>query len=541
MRHMLSWDDFLYNLEQLSILVQPNPKTVLLGRPTAFMEQAEFDVAIRGSTRRPDLLHLSSGSLAAYREFEISPLNETQIMLFIDKFFVWKEWTTKSHSYEKTKVHNLIFSKMSPHIMDIAKRPVQLKMLLEILPALSTRLDSITERTLYSIFVDELVRREHKKGARKKFSLRDRRIFAQRIAWWLWLKGGESSVNSNQVPRSIFESFCKEMDDVDVVRRDLITSSFLSTVQGEFIHFPHRSMQEFLVSEHLKLILANSEAFLAEMRNISRQPQDIFTREVIDFLSSELTNENIDVLCEYLKLSKAIPLYIFELLLSKEDHLLYVMQRFRRTSDCVCGITLAWATLRPSLLEERYQKLKIDEIMNEFVRQIEQKSEVYRREQIRGKKSTRAFDVAGRVYVHEAMLYLVFILIISSKFNDRFDDALSSSIAAFDGFTYTVLEKTSGDKRASVKEERETYLDWGSIDLLRRLKDSKSVGGYNISWIYKYLRSQTSWLPFVKEWILGETIAMPDFKLHQKMSDAVVPRKLPNYDAATRSQRLGKS
>jgi hypothetical protein len=121
-------------------------------------------------------------------------------------------------------------------------------------------------------------------------------------------------------------------------------------VQGEFIHFPHLSIQEFLVSEHLKLLSGDGEKFLSEMKNVSRPLQDIFTREVIDFLAPELTGINIDALCDYFNLHSSIPLYVFDLFSSMEAHCIYVMQRFKRTGDCVCGIALVAAAFRPGLV-----------------------------------------------------------------------------------------------------------------------------------------------------------------------------------------------
>jgi hypothetical protein len=126
------------------------------------------------------------------------------------------------------------------------------------------------------------------------------------------------------------------------------------------------------------------------------------------------------------------------------------------------------------------------------------------------------------------MLYLALITVISSKFSGRFVDGLISSLHAFDGFTYSIIRKETGSKRSQGKEVRETHVDSDAAELLKRLRANIQSG--DISLIYKLLRSNIVGLPFVKEWILGETIAVPDFALLRKLPGEIDLR-LTNYDA----------
>jgi hypothetical protein len=51
MKHTMSWSQFKYNFGQLHRLVVPNSKVILLGRPSAFLSDAEQIHALRGNRR----------------------------------------------------------------------------------------------------------------------------------------------------------------------------------------------------------------------------------------------------------------------------------------------------------------------------------------------------------------------------------------------------------------------------------------------------------------------------------------------------------
>ena len=79
-------------------------------------------------------------------------------------------------------------------------------MLLNILPGLPAKLDGITNTLIYSMFVDDLIKRDRNKGLRTSFSDADQLFFGQRVAWWLWLRGGDSTVEATQIGREVFGS-----------------------------------------------------------------------------------------------------------------------------------------------------------------------------------------------------------------------------------------------------------------------------------------------------------------------------------------------
>jgi hypothetical protein len=121
MRHKLSWDAFQYNLEQISILTSRNPRSVLLGRPSAFMDQQEYDWAIHGKSTRPSVFSLRPRT--SYREAFIDPLSPEQIAVVINTFCWWRYPAPSQIARRATAV---LADEKDTKIHDLARRPVQL-------------------------------------------------------------------------------------------------------------------------------------------------------------------------------------------------------------------------------------------------------------------------------------------------------------------------------------------------------------------------------------------------------------------------------
>jgi hypothetical protein len=201
--------------------------SVLFGRPTAFMSEEEYRWAVHGQ-QSMDQRGLSLGTRSGYEEIELEPLDRTRIELFIDKFCRWKYPTDEDLPRRAT---HLLIETNNRRLQDIAQRPVQLMMLLELIPELRTPLDQVTHATVYSLFVDELIRREKRKKSRRH-SRAEHRQFAQRVAVWLWGRGGSREIEATQIGPEVLASFLKDGDELDVVRRALISGSFLSAKGG---------------------------------------------------------------------------------------------------------------------------------------------------------------------------------------------------------------------------------------------------------------------------------------------------------------------
>src|SRR5262249_44644950 len=154
---------------------------------------------------------------------------------------------TKAEQDTRHRISKYLADIESPHgkrLVDLAARPVQLRMLMEVLPEYTGRLDRLTVAILYSEFIDLLLRREAAKPARSAFSKEQRKRFAARLAYWMWRDDQRSEIDSFSIPDHLFAGYIENLPQ-DVrpgdVRRDLLSGAFLERKPPNKIYFPHRS------------------------------------------------------------------------------------------------------------------------------------------------------------------------------------------------------------------------------------------------------------------------------------------------------------
>ncbi|MCC9602878.1 NACHT domain-containing protein [Stieleria sp. JC731] len=282
MKHTLSWDSFCYNFKQLNRLVDGDSKVLLLGRPTAFLDEAEFSHALKG-IRTVKGQNVRDPEWPSYKIVELLPFSPDQIRAFLHRFFEYKKSTfdSKSDQWKFTRASDKVGTLTDKRLLDIAKRPVQLQMLAEVLPEWKGATDSLTVCLLYSIFIDMILEREQDKEARRYYSLAERRKFMAELAFWLWTQKREMGFQSGEVPQEILDTYLKSGDDVESVRRDLLTACILERKREGTFFFPHRSLQEYLVAESIVESLSSSGTHKAD--ELSKF-NEVMTSEVGDFI-----------------------------------------------------------------------------------------------------------------------------------------------------------------------------------------------------------------------------------------------------------------
>lgn len=237
MKHMLTSQEFRYNFSQLGRLHGPNTRTIILGRPTAFESEEEMDEILRRSTSEIAL----DTPAHSYQEIELAPLSPSAVDSFLQGYI--------EDEYELSRVRELVGLRQFD---DIAKRPVQLRMLAQVLPTFEGRIESLDLPTLYELVIADLIgaiiEREMSKGARIAFDKKKRREFLQLVAFWLWEQRAGTVSTSTMIPDSLVLPFASDDADLTVVRRDLVTGSPLDRRPGDRLFFPHRSFQEYLVA-----------------------------------------------------------------------------------------------------------------------------------------------------------------------------------------------------------------------------------------------------------------------------------------------------
>lgn|GEM_PF-3832508 len=284
MKHTLTWHEFRYNFRQLNRLVRTNSKVIILGRPTAFLNDEEYRHALRG-------VRLISGNLMRdndwpeYRELHLAPFTREQSQVFLYKYLSFRVNTTENAA-EKEKIKHVIETDMDRafdvKFSDLFRRPVQLKMLAEVLPTWTGEIKDLTVSNLYNHFIDLIIEREQDKLARRRFGLGPRRQFARDLAMFLWLNKGDMSITADSIPASLIAKHCRWDDDSEAVRRDLVSACFLDRKLGDSLFFPHRSFQEFLVAEALIEDVTNETRRFIDLGQVAND-------EILEFMGGLVT------------------------------------------------------------------------------------------------------------------------------------------------------------------------------------------------------------------------------------------------------------
>jgi hypothetical protein len=266
MRKTILWDAILYNLGQLHQLVGGDAKVVLLGRPSAFLSEDEEKEALHGIARVLDA-ERRVPDWPDYRVLNILPFSRRQVSEYLKLHLETLQTSDEAKRASRAKIASYLSDIESPQgkrLIDLASRPVQLHMLVEILPEYTGSLDRLTVAILYSEFIDLLLRREAEKQSRASFTRAQRRRFASQLAFELWKDRQKSSIDSNDIPTWLFKDYVNgpHADDLAAVKRDLLNGGFVERRPPNTFYFPHRSFQEFLVADELANIATSGAELL---------------------------------------------------------------------------------------------------------------------------------------------------------------------------------------------------------------------------------------------------------------------------------------
>jgi hypothetical protein len=283
MKHTMSWESMRFNFQQLNRLTAGSSKLVLSGRPSAFLSHDEYQEALHG--KRQVLGNWKSvPGWPDYCEIHLKQFSEIQIQEFITGYL-----STQGKAPEHLPAHNgaarTLFHlkpEQSQQLFTLASRPVQLKMLLEVLPSWQRGFDALTVTILYSEFIDLIIRREMEKQSRQKYPLHVRRAFAEELAWHMWINQ-TAAISASKIPDSLFSLFDRDRD-LAQVRRDLLVACAIDVKPPDGYYFPHRSFQEFLVAGKLVTVLEHAPRQIDEW--IAKAPIDVvITPEIQEFIA----------------------------------------------------------------------------------------------------------------------------------------------------------------------------------------------------------------------------------------------------------------
>lgn len=293
MKRTLSWTEFRYNLEQLNRLVTPKSRVLLLGRPTAFLNDEEYELALHGRQSYGNGRVVHVNEWPDFLTYDLLPFTPAEIASFLDGYLRYQyvsrgeadgQRTRRSQRSDtainkrlEAKIQHQIERVQQAHLKEIAKRPVQLKMLAEVLPSWKGSIDRLDTTLLFDNFIDRIIERDAAKVTRSRFDIEQRRAFATELAWWLWTSPATTRAMPDDVPDEIIDRFCDKGENRNAVRRDLVAACFLDRSHGGPLVFPHRSFQEFLVACHALDALATGDGQIGDI-------DAVLNREIADFM-----------------------------------------------------------------------------------------------------------------------------------------------------------------------------------------------------------------------------------------------------------------
>jgi hypothetical protein len=187
----------------------------------------------------------------------LSFLNKEQYLLLIRNFLAL-EIDRASHP---RSIDGIISNVESLDLGNILSRPVQAKMLAEVVADPAADVSSLSRFTLYDMFIRRALRREEEKSARQQLGAADRINFMRLLAWWLWTEKKTRTFAANEIPMDIVRRFEAPGVPLEGLRRELLVGSiieeknigghFLSEKTAGVFYFPHTSFTEFLVADYI--------------------------------------------------------------------------------------------------------------------------------------------------------------------------------------------------------------------------------------------------------------------------------------------------
>ncbi len=251
MKHAMSLDAFVYNFDQINLLVEGRSKIVVLGRPSAFMSEDEKQTVLHGYRKIGDI-EVSDASKKDYREIEVALFDREQLTDFIVKYL--EHMMIEGHFDHRIEITSEFIERrqmelLSPDYEELISRPVHARMLITIALSTDRPLSNFSRFTLYKEFTRLILEREDSKLARKKTEKGCRLSFLERVAWESWVVSEGKSISVKSLSTLIGKT--QGVDSTEDALRELITGSILEPKGEDSFYFVHRSFQEFLAAQHL--------------------------------------------------------------------------------------------------------------------------------------------------------------------------------------------------------------------------------------------------------------------------------------------------
>lgn len=259
MKHAMSWADFRAQIADLNRLTGAKAKVLLLGRPSAFTSAEEHMHVLRGVRRWSDGWRRLP-DWPEFLEFELDEFTAAERATFFAGYLrqlarQGRDGRTQTDSYIAERVAEV--TRLADLEPELFAKPVHAKILVDLASDpevdLSSFAGGMTRWSLYEFFFGSLAEREVEKSARRPIGEEQRLDFLREVAFWLWTeRGGATSFSASDLPDALIDTLSQgEAPDLDALKREYLTGSFLEKKSGDTYYFGHRSFAEYLVAERM--------------------------------------------------------------------------------------------------------------------------------------------------------------------------------------------------------------------------------------------------------------------------------------------------
>lgn len=259
MKHAMTAADFLNNFREFNKLLVGKAKVLLLGRPNA-LPFDERELVFRGLVRVGDQL-VASADYQAWPEWKIAFFDQEETSRLLTSSLrvnQGKHAASKRFSYPPNfveKRRDEIFAQVPA---DLLRRPVHVQLIADVAADPQFDLRGFNEHRLYEHFIRNMVQRDTVlKPARRSIALDARLQFQRELAWWAWRKpdGTQGSFYRRELPAILFRDLPNgNSADDEGKRNEYIVSTLTEEKESGVLFFAHRSFQEFLVAERMRLV-----------------------------------------------------------------------------------------------------------------------------------------------------------------------------------------------------------------------------------------------------------------------------------------------
>jgi len=232
------------NLRQIERLIVPGAKVLLTGRREFFMKEKELREALWPGEN----FELLARRFRDYRPLWLTLWDDGQIGAFLQNVIPLLPGVTNDWTVYKKRIGEL------SGFADLSQRPVLLDMIAKTLPDFEKKKLPINRPNLYQLYLEEELRRQHIKEARKLL-LDDPTRFAllQQLASQSYEMpaGGIDFEAAQALVKPRLHAWEQAADKVAQCTRDFLSGSFLQALPNDVFVFSHRSFRGYFAAKEL--------------------------------------------------------------------------------------------------------------------------------------------------------------------------------------------------------------------------------------------------------------------------------------------------